>query len=53
MQVYTDGRPNISTHGRKATIKDFYGMQIVYLLFTYVLKKKNNKVSNFQIMHIL
>lgn len=25
VQVYTDGRPNISTHGRKATIKDFYG----------------------------
>lgn len=24
--MYTDGRPNISTHGRKATIKDFYGM---------------------------
>jgi len=25
-KVYTDGRPNISTHGRKATIKDFYAV---------------------------
>ncbi|KAF3431129.1 hypothetical protein FNV43_RR25859 [Rhamnella rubrinervis] len=25
-KVYTDGRPNISTHGRKATIKDFYSI---------------------------
>lgn len=25
LQVYTDGRPNISAHGRKATIRDFYG----------------------------
>lgn len=25
LQVYTDGRPNISAHGRKATVKDFYG----------------------------
>ncbi|GMY26407.1 RING-H2 finger protein ATL47-like isoform X1 [Fagus crenata] len=24
-KVYTDGRPNISTNGRKATIRDFYG----------------------------
>ncbi|CAK9155846.1 unnamed protein product [Ilex paraguariensis] len=24
-KVDTDGRPKISTHGRKATIKDFYG----------------------------
>ncbi|KAG7029236.1 hypothetical protein SDJN02_07574, partial [Cucurbita argyrosperma subsp. argyrosperma] len=23
--VYTDGRPNISAHGRKATVKEFYG----------------------------
>ncbi|KAI3694980.1 hypothetical protein L1987_77967 [Smallanthus sonchifolius] len=23
--VYTDGRPNISRHGRKATVNDFYG----------------------------
>lgn len=26
IQVYTDGRPTISTHGRKATIRDFYCM---------------------------
>ncbi|XP_050276387.1 E3 ubiquitin-protein ligase AIRP2-like isoform X1 [Quercus robur] len=25
-KVYTDGRPNISTHGRKATIRDFYAV---------------------------
>ncbi|XP_057949439.1 E3 ubiquitin-protein ligase AIRP2-like [Malania oleifera] len=25
-QVYTDGRPNISTHVRKATIRDFYAV---------------------------
>ncbi|KAL0004426.1 hypothetical protein SO802_011987 [Lithocarpus litseifolius] len=25
-EVYTDGRPNISTHGRKATIRDFYAV---------------------------
>ncbi|PRQ40061.1 putative transcription factor C2H2 family [Rosa chinensis] len=25
-KVYTDGRPNISTHGRKATIRDFYSV---------------------------
>ncbi|BBG93970.1 RING/U-box superfamily protein [Prunus dulcis] len=24
--VYTDGRPTISTHGRKATIRDFYSV---------------------------
>ncbi|XP_041012920.1 E3 ubiquitin-protein ligase AIRP2-like isoform X1 [Juglans microcarpa x Juglans regia] len=25
-KVYADGRPNISTHGRKATIRDFYAV---------------------------
>ncbi|XP_062157867.1 E3 ubiquitin-protein ligase AIRP2-like isoform X1 [Alnus glutinosa] len=25
-KVYTDGRPNISMHGRKATIRDFYAV---------------------------
>ncbi|KAG8641680.1 E3 ubiquitin-protein ligase AIRP2 [Manihot esculenta] len=25
-KVYEDGRPNLSTHGRKATIKEFYGV---------------------------
>ncbi|XP_034689406.1 E3 ubiquitin-protein ligase AIRP2 isoform X2 [Vitis riparia] len=25
-KVYTDGRPNISAHGRKATIRDFYAV---------------------------
>ncbi|KAF8018532.1 hypothetical protein BT93_H3419 [Corymbia citriodora subsp. variegata] len=25
-KVYSDGRPNISTHGRKATIRDFYAV---------------------------
>ncbi|XP_075636881.1 E3 ubiquitin-protein ligase AIRP2-like [Castanea sativa] len=25
-KIYTDGRPNISTHGRKATIRDFYAV---------------------------
>ncbi|XP_052204644.1 E3 ubiquitin-protein ligase AIRP2-like [Diospyros lotus] len=25
-KVYTDGRPNISAHGRKATIRDFYAI---------------------------
>ncbi|XP_022996708.1 uncharacterized protein LOC111491874 [Cucurbita maxima] len=25
-KVYTDGRPNISAHGRKATVKDFYAI---------------------------
>lgn len=34
-QVYSDGRPNISTHGRKATIRDFYGMSqnFFFILF--------------------
>ncbi|KAF2286568.1 hypothetical protein GH714_017713 [Hevea brasiliensis] len=27
--VYADGRPNLSTHGRKATIKEFYGVEDV------------------------
>ncbi|XP_022951171.1 uncharacterized protein LOC111454098 [Cucurbita moschata] len=25
-KVYTDGRPNLSAHGRKATLKDFYAV---------------------------
>ena len=25
-QVYADGRPTVSTHGRKASVRDFYGM---------------------------
>ncbi|XP_050206312.1 E3 ubiquitin-protein ligase AIRP2-like isoform X2 [Mercurialis annua] len=25
-KVYSDGRPNLPTHGRKATIKEFYGV---------------------------
>ncbi|KAH7515607.1 hypothetical protein FEM48_Zijuj10G0044400 [Ziziphus jujuba var. spinosa] len=34
--VYTDGRPNISTHGRKATIKDFYAIALPSL-YSWVL----------------
>lgn len=35
-QVYTDGRPRISRHGRKATISDFYGLLLYIHIYIYI-----------------
>lgn len=35
-QVYTDGRPRISRHGRKATISDFYGLLLYIHTYIYI-----------------
>ncbi|KAJ8774934.1 hypothetical protein K2173_019938 [Erythroxylum novogranatense] len=34
-ETYTDGRPRLSTHGRKATIRDFYGVILLSLKRLY------------------
>ena len=39
-QVYADGRPTVSTHGRKASVRDFYGMSSAQFFFVFLFSVK-------------